>query len=140
MMFIRLLPGLSALLGFSVQSLRRWDLPAPRSWEYAWFVTTVVALIGWKSTPQNNSFLLKQFMLGTVVFGILPILYGFYDLSDYLKAYVYEKKYTYVLFGYPAVVVWSLFLAVAVQLHVFALYFAIILLRAWKPRGVKKSN
>ncbi|XP_046552800.1 protein jagunal-like [Haliotis rubra] len=140
MMFIRLLPALTAFFGMSVKMLRRWDLPAPRSWEYAWFISVVAAVLGWKSTPHNQIFLIKQYMLGSVVFGIFPVIFGFIDVADDLGKYYHEKKYTYVMFGYPAVIVWFLFLLVAVQLHIFGLYFGTVLVKAWRPRVVKPKE
>ncbi|KAK6170225.1 hypothetical protein SNE40_018671 [Patella caerulea] len=134
LMFVRLLPALSALFGFSLQSLRRWDLPAPRPWEYAWFISTIAAILGWRSTPNNKTFLLKQYMLGTVVFGIFPVVFGFIDLGSDMYAFITERKYTYVMFSFPAVLLWSTFLFVAAQLHIFGLYFGTVLLKAWKPR------
>ncbi|ESO93275.1 hypothetical protein LOTGIDRAFT_216100 [Lottia gigantea] len=137
LMFMRLLPALSALFGFSFQSLRRWDLPAPRPWEYAWIISISAAVLGWRSTSYNKSFLLKQYMLGTVVFGLFPVLFGFIDVSNDLYVYITERKYTYVMFSFPAILLWSTFLFIAAQLHVFGLYFSSVLLKAWKPRGKK---
>ncbi|KAL3883377.1 hypothetical protein ACJMK2_029649 [Sinanodonta woodiana] len=136
--FIRLLPGITSLVGLSLyQKLRQWDVPAPKSWEYAWIVSLVAALLGLKSLAKNEMLLLKQYMIGTVVFGLLPVIYGMIDQIDDMYAYLYDKKYTTRIFGYPAVVVWFLFLAVALQLHGFGLYFASVLFQAWRPKPKK---
>ena len=137
LMLIRLAPGITSLFGFNIMALRRWDLPHPRPWEYAWLFSLVSAVIGWRSTPQNHSFLLKQYMLGTVVFGIVPVVFGIVDLRNDMLAYFSERKYTYVMFGMPAVVLWALFLAICTQIHGFGLYFSVVLLKAWRPRTEK---
>ena len=137
LMLVRLAPGITSLFGFNIMALRRWDLPHPRPWEYAWLFSLVAAIIGWRSTPHNNSFLLKQYMLGTVIFGILPIIFGVVDLRNDMAAYFSERKYTYVMFGMPAIILWALFLALSIQLHAFGLYFGVVLLKAWRPRTEK---
>lgn len=138
LMFVRLLPGITGAFGFTVVSLRRLDLPHPRPWEYAWLVSLIAAVIGWRSTPQNNSFLLKQFLLGLVVFGIVPIFFAFFDLKKDIILYLQERKYTYEMFGFPAVLLWFAFLLIALQVHLFSLYFSYVLLGSWKPRVTDK--
>lgn len=134
----RLLPGIAGAFGFTVVSLRRLDLPHPRPWEYAWLASLLAAVIGWRSTPQNNLLLLKQFILGTVVFGLAPVCFGFFDLKKDIILYLQERKYTYEMLGFPAVLLWSAFMLIALQLHIFSLYFSYVLLRAWKPRAGDK--
>ena len=137
-MFIRILPGLTAFLGVGpVQRLRQWNLPPPRPWEYAWIISLVGVVLGWRSMPKNERGLLRQYIIGTVVFGLLPVVYGVIDQSDDLYAYLNEKKSTGHIFGYPAVVMWFMFLTVATQIHGFGLYFAAQLMKAWKPRDRK---
>lgn len=136
-MLIRLAPGITSFFGFSVIALRQWDLPHPRSWEIAWIFSLIGAYLGWQSTPQNNTFMLKLYILGTVIFGIVPVFFGLIDLADDLFDYLMLRKYTYVMFGMPAVLLWGLFLAVCTQLHGFGLYFSVVLLKAWRPRREK---
>jgi len=59
-------------------------------------------------------------------------------LIDDLYAYLNEKKSSATLVGYPAVIVWFMFLTMAVQLHCFGLYFAAQLLKSWRPRKKTK--
>lgn len=138
LMFFRLLPGITGAFGLTVVSLRRLDLPHPRPWEYAWLVSLVAAVIGWRSTPQNNLFLLKQFVLGLIVFGLSPIFFGFFDLKNDIILYLQERKYTYEMLGFPAVLLWIAFMLIALQLHIFSLYFSYVLLGSWKPRVIEK--
>ncbi|KAK3097043.1 hypothetical protein FSP39_005834 [Pinctada imbricata] len=138
LMIVRILPGITSFLGVGpVQRLRQWNLPPPRPWEYAWIISLVGVILGWRSMPKNESALLKQYMIGSVVFGVIPVLYGLIDQSDDLYAYLNEKKFTGQILGYPAVVVWFMFLTVATQIHGFGLYFAAQLIKSWRPRERK---
>ena len=138
LVIIRLLPGFTALVGLPLyQRLRHWNFPAPKAWEYAWVVGIVAAVFGLKSLSKNNSLLLKQFVIGTVVFGVLPVIFGLIDQFDDIILYYNERKYGAQILGYPAALVWYFFLALAIQIHIFELYFSVNLLKAWKPRDKK---
>lgn len=140
-MTIRILPALVSFVGVGpVQQLRRWNLPAPRPWEYMWVISMIAAILGLKSIPKNDSFLLKQYMIGTVVFGILPVVYGIVDQIDDLYAYLNEKRWNAQIFGYPAVIIWFMFLTAAIQLHGFGLYFSNQLLKSWKVKPTEKKS
>ncbi|KAH3729709.1 protein jagunal homolog 1-like [Dreissena polymorpha] len=135
---VRLLPGLTALLGLPIyKRLQLWDLPAPKAWEYAWIVSLVAAVLGLKSLSKNDSLILKQSLIGTVVFGVLPVLYGLIELADDLLIYYRERKYSSQILGFPSVLVWYLCLIICFQMHAFAMYFGANLLKAWKPRDKK---
>ncbi|XP_060588149.1 protein jagunal homolog 1-like [Ruditapes philippinarum] len=135
---VRLLPGLTALIGLPIyRRLQHWDFPAPKAWEYAWIVSLLAAVFGLKSLPRNDSLVLKQFLIGTVVFGILPVLYGVIELFDDLVLYYNERKFSTQIVGYPAVLVWYFGLILCLQIHIFSLYFGVNLLKAWKPRAKK---
>jgi hypothetical protein len=57
-------------------------------------------------------------------FGLLPVIYGILDQIDDLYAYLNEKRWSAQIFGYPAVIVWFMFLTAAIHLHGFGLYFS----------------
>jgi len=142
-MLARLLPGLSMAFGFNIMRLRRLDLPHPRPWEYAWLASLIAAVFGWRSTRNNNLFLLKQFIFGNIMFGLVPMLFGAFDLRNDITLYFQEKKFTFEMFGFPAVLLWSIFMMLALQIHLFTLYFSVVLAKAWRPRtlsGKLKGN
>jgi len=75
---------------------------------------------------------------GSVLCGLVPTLYaaGFQVVDDLL--HFYHTRHSKLMFqGIPVVILWSVFLAVAIQLHTYTLYFAWSLLRAWKQRAAE---
>jgi len=82
-MIVRVLPGITAFLGLGIfERLKHWDVPPPRPWEYLWIVNLMASVVGLKSIPKNDSLLIKQYMIGTVVFGLIPVIYGMVDQID----------------------------------------------------------
>lgn len=141
MLVVRVLPGITAFLGLGMfDRLRHWDFPPPRPWEYLWVINFMTAVLGLKSLPSNTGPLLRQYVIGTVVFGLIPVVYGIVDQIDDLYAYLNEKKSLGTIQGYPAVIVWFMFLTLAIQLHGFGLYFARQLMQSWSPRSEKKKK
>lgn len=139
-MIVRLLPGLTALVGLPIyRRLQQWDIPTPKAWEYAWIVSLLAAVLGIKCLAKNDALVLKQFLIGTVVFGVLPVVFGLIELFDDLILYYNERKYSAQILGYPAVLVWYLGLIICAQIHVFTMYFGVNLLKAWKLKQ-KKSK
>ncbi|XP_029658489.1 protein jagunal isoform X1 [Octopus sinensis] len=138
LMFVRLLPCLVAFLGTSsLESIRKWDVPNARPWEYIWFISSLSAYLGWKAMAKNDIILIKQYIIGGVVFGVLPVLYGFVDQGDDFYDYIMNKQQSSKMLGFPAVLIWFMFLAISAQIHGLGLYFSIQLIRAWKPRKKK---
>ena len=143
LMLLRLSTALCVIAGIRPPHfLQRLRLPVVDGWEYAWLVSGFAPLFALVSLKRNQVFLLKQFMLGVAVFGILPIVYGLYDNFDDLKQYWLSRKTSRLFLNFPWVVLEHMFFVVCLQVHGFGLYFAQQLLRAWKPRsaGAKKTN
>jgi len=82
--------------------------------------------------------LVRLFCTGSVLCGLVPTLYaaGFDILDDLLQ--FYHSHHSKLQFqGIPVVILWSIFLASAIQLHIYSLYFSWSLLRAWRQRAAE---
>ena len=119
--------------------LQTFRLPVAQGWEYAWLCSGFAAVFAMLAIPRNRLFLLKQSCVGTLLFGLGPVLYAAVTLLDDMLEY-YNSRETKILFlGFPVVVMWYMFLIVALQVHSFELYFMWKLFSAWKPKK-KKVN
>lgn len=140
LMVFRLATSLCVMFGIRPPSfLQKLKLPRAQTWEFVWLVSLVASIVALVAVKKNRAFLIQQYIIGIIVFGLLPVFYAIYDLSDDLMNYMDTKKASLLFLGYPMIVLWSMFLAIALQVHTFGVYFAYQLSKAWKPKGERKK-
>jgi len=108
-------------------------------WEYVWLVTILPCLFGLIALRKNRIFLMQQYVLGVFVFGFCTTAFTLYDMYDDMKLYWKIRKTDQFIFGYPLIVVWYIFLVIAVQLHAYSVYVSYQLLKAWKAAVARKK-
>lgn len=121
-------------------SLQRLRFPKAHAWEYVWLCSFISTIFGLLSLKRNKAFLMQQFLIGIIVFGLGPICYAFYDQWDDMMQYIDTRETKRVWLGYPLVILWNMFFIIAVQVHFFALLFAWNLLQAWTATLGKKRT
>ena len=82
---------------------------------------------------------MQQYVLGIFVFGFCTTAFTLYDMYDDMKLYWKTKRTDQFIFGYPLIVIWYIFLVLAVQLHTYSLYIGYQLLKAWKAALARKK-
>lgn len=118
--------------------LQRMQFPRTLAWEYYWLLSLLPAVMGFLALRRSKAVMIQQYFLGTIIFGVLPALYGIWDLFEDMTQYWRTKEAVVQFRGFPMVVLWNMFLAVALQVHGFGLSFAWALWTAWTTRGGKK--
>ncbi|XP_064629124.1 protein jagunal-like isoform X2 [Lineus longissimus] len=144
-LFVLMLLRLSASLLPAInikppKTLEIFHFPNPELWEYAWLVSILAMGFAWSSLGKNRVFLLKQYIIGTIVFGFAPIIYGVYEKAFDLLDYAQTRKPKSAVGGVPLVVLWFMFFTIAVQVHGFGVYFSMQLLKAWQPQRTDKKT
>jgi hypothetical protein len=116
------------------------EVPKPQTWQYIWLSSLVPAFIGYLSLGKNNLKLMRIYYKGTIFLGLgtvlATMLFNASDLWDYAQT----KKTSNLYHDFPIIVLWYMYLLVVVQIHVFGIYFARILIRAWSKDQKKKKN
>lgn len=120
--------------------LQQLRLPRAWMWEYVWLMSSIPSLFGLIALRKNRQFLIQQYIIGTFIFGLGPVLYAIATLLNDLLAYWETRETNQLFLGFPIVVLWNMFLVITLQLHFFGLYFAWNLQKAWKPREKKKAT
>src|SRR5271156_1588901 len=110
----------------------------PMFWEYWWCFSLVVTFVGLSAIRKNNSQTLQIYLGGIIANGIVPVLFALYFYSGdvYKYASTRSSKNIQTWMGYPYGVLWYVFLVLALQIHLFTMYFASKLLSAWRLKGI----
>ncbi|KAK9890059.1 hypothetical protein WA026_008867 [Henosepilachna vigintioctopunctata] len=132
-------------LDIFILEIEELRIPQPLWWEYAWCISLLLSFLCLAAIKRNRVKPMNQYIAGLVVFGFIPLLYAliyyFKDVLIYLTAED-EDDIERVQFwqGYPYGLLWYAFVLLALQVHIFSIYFAWNLLQAWKSKGLKKTD
>jgi len=141
LMAFRLSAGFCFLFNMQPPSvLRELEIPPAQMWEFVWLMTGIASLFGLIALRRNRAFLVQQYLIGTVVFGLGPVFFGIFSMIDDLLEYWDTRETKTTFFGFPAVLLWNMFFVIALQLHVCGLWFAWTLMGAWKSHGLRKKR
>jgi hypothetical protein len=111
--------------------------PEPQSWQYPWVLSLVPSIVGYLSLGRNRTQLLNVYYYGNIVLGVAPILCTILFSASDLLQYAEKKKTDAEFNGFPLIVLWYIFLFIALQIHALGLYNARVLLKSW---NVKKRK
>jgi len=132
----KLTPDILDKLDVFVLELEELFVPKPLFWEWIWLLSIPVTFFGLSATKHTNLTAIKRFLIGTLLFSLLPVLLGmglhFYDVYEFLTEGLSENVLVWQ--GYPYSVLWYAFFFVALQAHIYEIYFANCLLQAWLPK------
>ena len=95
-------------------------------WEWTWLVSCLACLVGFNALKQNNGEQMKMFMMGVVLFGILSISVGLFEMA--IMRPVQMVQLFLLMFGLSAGFI-----------HVLEIMTGKILLEAWTSKGGKDS-
>ncbi|KAK7603770.1 hypothetical protein V9T40_003769 [Parthenolecanium corni] len=125
-----------------VLEIEELEIPKPLLWEYLWCLSVFVSFFALSAVKKNRIQSIRRYMYLITIFGFGPIIYGavyyFRDVWTYVSSGSTENIMLWQ--GQPYGLLWYAFIALAVQIHLFSLYFSNNLLEAWLARGMKKSR
>ncbi len=114
--------------------------PKPQYFEYIWILSLVASISGYLSLARNRIKFLKIFYYGHVLFGLSPILFIMLFNASNLWDFVQKKTNSSTNNSFPVIVVWYIFLFIAIQIHIFGIYFSRILLKSWNSESLKNKK
>lgn len=104
----------------------------------AWCVSVIPAMIGLQALPKNRSTLLYLFVVGIIITGVGPLIYG----SSFIVMEVVSNMSEGIV---PATKNWRVMpikmavVAFVIQLHAITVYYSSKLINAWGSKGGKAS-
>lgn len=119
-----------------ILELEELFIPKPMPFEYLWTGSIIFAVIGLRSLSKNRLSSLQSYAAGIVTLGICPLIGAavwFYpDVAEYAekKQEAQIEKWQ----GIPVALYWYGFLYVALQVHMYSLYFAWKLIKIWRVK------
>ena len=145
--FLLALVVFSQILTYHLPSLTTLNIPRPHLWQYMWLISVLASICGLLSLNKNKVLLMKLFFRGTVLFGlgtiITTIVFNLRDLFIFKKLktnHQLEEIEPQTFFGFPLLVLWYIFLIIAVQIHAYSLYMANVLLGSWQQYRISKHH
>lgn len=139
LLLLKLLEEILDIFAIDWGPLERMNIPSAKPWELSWLSSLIPMTMCFLAMPKNKDTLMLKAYYGFFLCGLLPLAIGagtlLPDLLDYVKNP--KKDDVETILGFPAVVLSFMFIAVALQLHGFSMYFASHLVRIWRPREPK---
>lgn len=120
--------------------LERLKVPEPHTWEYVYMLSIIPFGLAIAAIFRNREKFMRWSYVGQFCFAFLPIIFGTGSLLPQLWTYWKQRNSSSAenleyFVGFPVVVLWFVFFAVALQVHGFEMYFTTQLVRAWRPAG-----
>ncbi|XP_043225240.1 protein jagunal-like [Amphibalanus amphitrite] len=141
-MLLKLLPDILDKLNIFILEVEELEMPQPVKWEYLWTFSILYSIFALSACRKNSSFLLQVYIGGVVALGLAPVVFAFFfylpEAYEFVSTGSAEGQRVWQ--GFPYSMVNMAFLLVALQVHIFSLFFSSRLLTAWKVRGTKKAQ
>lgn len=152
LLFFVMLAKLSAdildKLDIFILEIEELRIPQPLWWEYIWCVSLLFSFLGLAAARKNRIKPMRNYIIGLVVFGYLPLIYAIvYYFGDVWVYLTYDEEEdaneldeVHMWQGMSYGLLWYGFIIIALQIHSFSSYFAWNLISAWRFKGTKKME
>jgi len=135
LMLTKLAPEVLDKFDIFVLEVEELFVPKPLIWEWLWLLSVPVTFFGLSACKHSSLKSIKQFLIGTLVCSLLPVLLGMalhaVDCYEFITEGVTENIIIWQ--GYPYAMLWYAFFFVSLQVHLYQIYFANCLMQAWLP-------
>lgn len=141
LMLTKLADDILDRLDIFVLELQELNIPKPLLWEWIWSLSALCNFFAHFSLKKNNVTWLKFYLFTITLTAVAPLLYAIvYFFSDFLQFIKTREKakLDHVWNDYPLSILWYVFIAVAIQVHLAEVKLTMSLLKIWSRRAKKE--
>jgi len=117
------------------------DVPPAMQWEEVWLLSLIPSVLCFYAISRNHVAAMQASITMTLMFGCGPLFYGAFVMMDdafiFFTANEEKIRAAPLFFGFPVVMIRFMFIALALQIHAFAVFLQFKLINAWNTRGAK---
>ncbi|XP_022163535.1 protein jagunal [Myzus persicae] len=143
LMGAKLCPDVLDRLDIFVLEIEELEIPKPLLWEYLWCLSLPASFLALRAIKHNCIKNISFYIKWIISFGVLPVVYGFFTYLPEVYTFITESPSTESIQlwrNFPYGILWYIFIAIAVQIHGFSIYFAQNLKKAWTARGTAQKK
>lgn len=129
------------------------QIARPQQWQLVWLPSFGATLLGYFALARHRRWFMQMCFYGTFLFGLGPIVSTIIlngsDMIEHVSGSggkssgKHSKKSSsstssgssssssVTFYGIPAILIWYMFLAICLQIHIFTMYFARVLSVLW---------
>ncbi|UXI22050.1 hypothetical protein NH340_JMT07993 [Sarcoptes scabiei] len=125
-----------------ILELQELAIPKPDLWEWAYGLSFLFTFFGARSFRNNSIAMIKIYLFAIVTLTIGPIIMAQFQYSNDFIKFISERNtqhLQYVWRDIPIAVVFEAFTIIAIQIHLFQIYFAYKLLKIWSSYSRKRQ-
>ncbi|KAH9511654.1 jagunal isoform X2 [Dermatophagoides farinae] len=126
-----------------ILELQELEIPKPDIWEWTYGLSFLFTIFGARAIRTNSFRMIKYYLMGIGLFAFIPIVWAqqIYFMDFY--NFIYERDITklqFVWHNLPLSVIFEAFSIIAIQVHIFQLYYAYKLYKLWKPYSQRRQQ
>ncbi|OQV23258.1 hypothetical protein BV898_02713 [Hypsibius exemplaris] len=140
LMGLKLLNHLAEQYEILIPDIAEWAIPEPLGWEYVYLLSFIPSVFGLLSLSHNRLPYLNILFYGIPLVSVTPVVAAAGYMAQDFISFGTTHKSKDIFLGYPLVWLWFVFFALALQLHLLQLFFALQLRRAWHKTVSTRSQ
>ncbi|OTF78732.1 jagunal-like protein, partial [Euroglyphus maynei] len=126
-----------------ILELQELEIPKPNLWEWLYGISFLFTIFGARATRTNSFRMIKYYLMGITLFAFIPIIWAqqiyFMDFYHFISERDISKL-KFVWNNLPIAVIFEAFSIIAIQVHIFQLYYSYKLYQLWKPYAQRRKQ